>query len=80
MAFSSTLMGPTVCILTESNLLTTLEQCAIQLGSDEGDPPEHCFFQIYGDLAYGVSPVIVSAYSGVGELTAAQWDWKAVMG
>src|SRR5882724_7175016 len=60
-----------VGILAESKLLITLEQCTIQPGSDEGDLPEHCFFQIYGDLAYGVSPVMVSPFSGVGELTAA---------
>jgi len=52
----------------------------IQMGSDEGDPHEHWFFQIYGDSAYGVSPVMVSPYSGVGELTVAQWDWNAAMG
>ena len=67
-------------ILTESSLLMTLEQWAIHLGSDQGDLPECCFFQIYGDLAYGVSPVTVSTYSGVGELTAANWDWNAAMG
>ena len=31
-------------VLTESSLLMTLEQCIIQLGSDEGDPPECQFF------------------------------------
>jgi len=52
----------------------------IQLGSDEGDLPEHFFFQIYGSLAYGVSPVMLRTYSGVGELTVAQQDWNAAMG
>ena len=67
-------------VLTESSLLMTLEQCAIQLGSDEGDPPECWCFQIYCDSTYGVSTVMLSPYSGVGELTGAQWDWNAVMG
>src|SRR5882672_8470817 len=67
-------------ILAESSLLMTLEQCAIQPGSEEGDPPEHQFFQIYGDSAYGVSLVMVSPFSGVGELTQEQWDWNAAMG
>jgi len=69
-----------VGILAESKLLITLEQCAIQPGSDEGDLPEHCFFQIYSDLEYGVSPVMVSPFSGVGELTAAQQEWNVTMG
>ena len=45
-------------VLTESRLLENLEQCTIQLGSDEGDLPELFFFQIYGELAYGdVKPI-----------------------
>jgi len=69
-----------VGILAESKLLITLEQHVIQPGSDEGDLPECHFFQIYGNLAYGVSPVMVSPFSGVGELTAAQWEWNVAMG
>ena len=61
-----------LCILTESSLLVTLEQHTIQLGSDEGDPQELLYFQIYGDLAYGVILVMVSLFSDVGELTAEQ--------
>ena len=60
-----------VGILAESKLLITLEQHMIQPESDEGDLPEHHFFQIYGNSAYGVSPMMVSPFSGVGELTAA---------
>ena len=44
-----------ICTLTESSVLTTLEQHAIQLGLDEGDPLELQYFQIYSDSAYGVS-------------------------
>src|SRR5882724_1917742 len=66
--------------LTKSSLLMTLEQCMIQLRSDEGDPLECQFFQIYDDSAYWVSPLMASPYSGVGELTVVQWDWNAVMG
>jgi len=69
-----------VGILAESKLLITLEQHVIQPGSDEGDLPECCFFQIYGDSAYGVSPMMVSPFSGVGELTAAQQEWNVAMG
>jgi len=58
-------------ILTESSPLMTLEQCVIQSGSDEGDLPEHHFFQLYGDSEYGVIPVMLSPYSGVGEPTGA---------
>jgi len=69
-----------VGMLTESKLLITLEQHAIQPGSDEGDPPEHHFFQIYGNLSYGLSPMMVSPFSGVGELMVAQWEWNVTMG
>src|SRR5882724_1896849 len=69
-----------VVILAESKLLITLEQHVIQPGSDEGDLPERCFFQIYSDSAYGVSPMMVSPFSRVGELTAAQWEWNVTMG
>jgi len=31
-------------------------------------------------LAYGVSPMMVSPFSGVGELTAAQWEWNVAIG
>jgi len=67
-------------ILTESKLLITLEQCVIQPGSDEGDLPECHFFQIYSNSAYGVSPMMVSPFSGVGELMAAQQEWNVAMG
>ena len=63
-------------VLTESSLLMTLEQCEIQPGSDEGDPPEHWS---YANSAYGVSPVMVGLFSGVGELTREQRDWNAAM-
>jgi hypothetical protein len=54
-------------VLNTSTLLTNMEQYAIQPGSREGDPPERWYFQVYGDLAYGVSPLMVSPYSGIGE-------------
>ena len=69
-----------VGILTESKLLITLEQCAIQPGSDEGDLLECCFFQIYGNSAYGLSPVMVSPFSWVGKLMVAQQEWNVAMG
>jgi hypothetical protein len=53
---------------------------AIQPGSQDGDPPEQRFFQIYGDLAYGVSPYMVSPFSGVSEQTQEQLDWNRAMG
>ncbi|KAF8573009.1 hypothetical protein K439DRAFT_1376765 [Ramaria rubella] len=52
-------------VLVESNLLGYLESHAIQPRSTHVDPPAHHYFQVYGDSAYGVSPVMVSPYAGI---------------
>jgi len=67
-----------VGILVESRLLITLEQCMIHPGSDEGTTralflPDLWWFGIWGE------PVMVSPFSGVGELTVAQWEWNVTM-
>ena len=48
-------------VLNKSNLLSHLESHAIQ-PTQQNDPPEHRYFQVYGDLAYGVSPVMIGPY------------------
>jgi hypothetical protein len=53
---------------------------AIQPGSHPGDAPEDCWFQLYGDSAYGVSPFLVSPFSGVGKHTADECVWNTAMG
>jgi hypothetical protein len=67
-------------VLQLSELLGKLEAYGIQPGSREGDLVEYHFFQVYGDSAYGVSPLMVSPYLGVSELTADQKAWNKVMG
>jgi hypothetical protein len=49
-------------VLGESKILEHLCNHAIQPRSQEGDPAEQRFFQLYGDLAYGVSAHIVSPH------------------
>ena len=46
-------------VLNESNLLSHLESHTIQPRSQQNDPPECRYFQVYGDSAYGVSPVMM---------------------
>jgi hypothetical protein len=67
-------------ILNESGLMDYIAIHAIQPGSQDGDPPEWQFFQIYGNSAYGVSPYMVSPFSGVGEQMQEQLDWTRAMG
>ncbi|KAF8575420.1 hypothetical protein K439DRAFT_1623616 [Ramaria rubella] len=67
-------------ILAKSNLLEYLKSHAIQPGSMQADPPAHPYFQVYGDSAYGVSPVMVSPYSGIIPPTPEQCAWNTAMG
>jgi nuclease HARBI1 len=67
-------------VLNLSKLLETVQEYAIQPGSQEADPPEQRYFQVYGDSAYGVSPVMVSPYSGVAPLMPEQRAWNQAMG
>ncbi|KAF8574357.1 hypothetical protein K439DRAFT_1624386 [Ramaria rubella] len=67
-------------VLHEGELVDKLQQHAIQPGLQEGDAPEQWFFQVYGDSAYGVGPVILSPYSHVGELTDKEHVWNKPMG
>ncbi|KAF8577206.1 hypothetical protein K439DRAFT_1365269, partial [Ramaria rubella] len=38
------------------------------------------YFQVYGDSAYGVSPVMVSPYAGIVPPTLEQHAWNTAMG
>jgi hypothetical protein len=67
-------------VLNDSALMDLIVTHMIQPGSQEGDPPEWRFFQIYGDSAYGVSLYMVSPFLGVGERAWAQKEWNARMG
>ncbi|KAF8577522.1 hypothetical protein K439DRAFT_1364606 [Ramaria rubella] len=67
-------------VLAESNLLEYLESHAIRPGSMQVDPLVHRYFQVYGDSAYGVSPVMVSPYSGIIPPTPEKHAWNMAMG
>ncbi|KIJ36873.1 hypothetical protein M422DRAFT_106643, partial [Sphaerobolus stellatus SS14] len=67
-------------IYAESKLEQMMLEKAIQPGSSPEDPPERRYFQIYGDSAYGLSPVMISPYMAIGELTPAQKEWNKAMG
>ncbi|KAF8589260.1 hypothetical protein K439DRAFT_1645177 [Ramaria rubella] len=67
-------------VLHMSQLLSKLQRHAIQPGSCEDNPLQDRYFQVYGNLAYGVSPVMISPFLGVGELTVEQREWNTAIG
>ena len=64
----------------KSGLMDAMARYAIKPGSSPDDPPEQHFFQIYRDLAYGVSPHILSPYAHVGDLFNDECIWNMAMG
>ncbi|KAL1943754.1 hypothetical protein VTO73DRAFT_4199 [Trametes versicolor] len=54
-------------LLSESGLLDRCAKHAVRLDADDGTPVEHRYFQLFGDPAYGVSPLLISPYSGPGQ-------------
>jgi hypothetical protein len=52
---------------------------AIRPGTDENTPIAERHFQIFGDPAYGVSPVILSPFAGAGDRTAEEKEWNNIM-
>jgi hypothetical protein len=66
-------------MLNESNLLDQCAAHAVREGSDENDAVAQRYFQLFGDPAYGVSPLIQSPFSGVGERTEEEKLWNNAM-
>jgi nuclease HARBI1 len=64
-------------LLEESGLLEKARQHAFRIGADETTPIEERYFQIFGDPAYGVSPLLISPFGG--EKTDAQQRWNNEM-
>ena len=54
-------------LLLESGILQTFATFAFQEDIPANAPAEQCTFQVFGDLAYGLSPHIVSPFSGARE-------------
>jgi nuclease HARBI1 len=52
---------------------------AVRPGTDENTPIAERHFQIFGDPAYGVTPVLLSPFSGPGDRTEAEQEWNVVM-
>lgn len=52
---------------------------AFRPGTDGNTPAHLRYFQVFGDPAYGVSPVLMSPYAGAGEQTPDQKEWNAAM-
>jgi hypothetical protein len=52
---------------------------AVQPGTDHNTPIAEHYFQMFGDPAYGVSPVILSPFSGVVDRTADEQEWNNIM-
>ncbi|KAF8588307.1 hypothetical protein K439DRAFT_1645586 [Ramaria rubella] len=67
-------------VLGKSKLLEHLEVHGTQPGSNANDPPNCWYFQVYGNSAYGVSPVMVSPFSGVTPTTPGWCAWNTAIG
>ncbi|KAF7302063.1 DDE Tnp4 domain-containing protein [Mycena indigotica] len=66
-------------LLQQSDLLNKCYQHAIKPGTDQNTPREQRYFQLFGDPAYGISPVLLSPYAHAGQRTQAEDEWNAEM-
>ncbi|KAF7326333.1 DDE Tnp4 domain-containing protein [Mycena kentingensis (nom. inval.)] len=66
-------------LLAESDLLGKCELHARKPNTDNNTPPAARYFQVFGDPAYGVSPLILSPFAGPGERTRAELAWNECM-
>src|ERR1700748_3282336 len=65
-------------LLNESGLLDACLEHAIQPDSEEGDDPQDRYFQLFGDPAYRVSPVIMSPFAD-NDRTPEELEWNNAM-
>ncbi len=66
-------------LLEESGLLDDCAKYAVHVDADDGTPVEHRYFQLYGDPAYGLSPFLISPYSGPGQRSATEQTFNTQM-
>jgi hypothetical protein len=66
-------------LLRMSGLLDKCSRHAVCPGTDENTPLIDRHFQIYGDAAYALSPVLISPFSGPGERSQEEKDFNAAM-
>ena len=58
-------------------MLEKAREHAIRPGANENTPVEERYHQIFGDPAYGLSPVLISPFDG--DKTAEQLEWNRDM-
>jgi nuclease HARBI1 len=64
-------------VADESGIFEKARQFALREGTDENTPIGDRYYQIFGDPAYGVSPVLMSPFTG--EKTEAEQLWNNKM-
>ncbi|KAJ7733168.1 hypothetical protein B0H16DRAFT_1240471, partial [Mycena metata] len=65
--------------LAESQLLEKCLQYAFCPGANHNTPIVDHYFQIFGDPAYGVTPIMQSPFAGPGERTEEEKAWNTAM-
>ncbi|KAJ8507424.1 hypothetical protein ONZ45_g10210 [Pleurotus djamor] len=65
-------------LLHESGLVEWCTQNTLRPGANMSTPVQHRYFQLFGDPAYGISPVIMSPYAG-SERSADEKSWNIAM-
>jgi hypothetical protein len=66
-------------LLDDSGLIDWCYNHAFRPGATHATPLHLRYFQVFGDPAYGASPVLMSPYAGPGERTERQKAWNEAM-
>jgi nuclease HARBI1 len=66
-------------LLNQSQILKTCTEHAVHDGTNEDTADEEHYFQLFEDLAYGVSAQIQSPFSGLGECMEEEKKWNEMM-
>jgi hypothetical protein len=66
-------------LLAASHLLENCAQFAFRPGAGQNTPITRRYFQIFGDPAYGVSPLILSPFNAGADWTPEQKRWNYEM-
>lgn len=59
-------------MFTESGILDLCHEFAVHEGTNKDTPNKECYFQLFGNPAYGVSAQIQSPFAGAGDCTEEQ--------
>ncbi|KAF7336366.1 DDE Tnp4 domain-containing protein [Mycena venus] len=66
-------------LLAAPHLLENCAQCAFRPRADHNTPITRRYFQIFGDPAYGVSPLLLSPFNAGADRTPEQTKWSHAM-